>query len=101
MLSLTKVKRAMTNGPLELEDLPGVGPTTAEKLREAGFVTVESIATASPAELAETAEIGESTAKKMIKSARELADIGGFRTGKDVFEQRKERPETQDPCAGA
>ena len=43
--------RAMTNGPLELEDLPGVGPTTAEKLREAGFVTVESIATASPAEL--------------------------------------------------
>jgi DNA repair protein RadA len=50
---------------------------------------VESIATASPAELAETAEIGESTAKKMIKSARELADIGGFRTGKDVFEQRK------------
>lgn len=79
----------MTNGPLELEDLPGVGPTTAEKLREAGFLTVESIATASPAELAETAEIGESTAKKMIKSARELADIGGFRTGKDVFEQRK------------
>jgi DNA repair protein RadA len=80
----------MTQGPLELEDLPGVGPTTAEKLREAGFLTVESIATASPAELAETAEIGESIAKKMIKSARELADIGGFRTGKDVFEQRKE-----------
>jgi DNA repair protein RadA len=77
------------NGPLELEDLPGVGPTTAEKLREAGFLTVESIATAAPADLAETAEIGESTAKKMIKSARELADIGGFRTGKDVFEQRK------------
>jgi DNA repair protein RadA len=80
----------MTKGPLELEDLPGVGPTTAEKLREAGFVTVESIATASPADLAETAEIGESVAKKMIKSARELVDIGGFRTGKDVFEQRKE-----------
>jgi DNA repair protein RadA len=80
----------MTQGPLELEDLPGVGPTTAEKLREAGFLTVESIATASPAELAETAEIGESIAKKMIKSARELAEIGGFRTGKDVFEQRKE-----------
>jgi DNA repair protein RadA len=75
---------------MELEDLPGVGPTTAEKLREAGFVTVESIATASPVELAETAEIGESTAKKMIKAAREMVEIGGFRTGKDVFEQRKE-----------
>jgi DNA repair and recombination protein RadA len=80
----------MTTGPIELEDLPGVGPTTAEKLREAGFLTVESVATASPSDLAETAEIGESTAKKMIKAARELADLGGFRTGKDVFEQRKE-----------
>jgi DNA repair protein RadA len=79
-----------TTGPLELDDLPGVGPTTAEKLREAGFVTVESIATASPADLAETAEIAESTAKKMIKAAREMVEIGGFRTGKDVFEQRKE-----------
>ena len=79
-----------TTGPLELDDLPGVGPTTAEKLREAGFVTVESIATASPLDLAETAEIGESVAKKMIKAARELVNIGGFKTGKEVFEQRKE-----------
>jgi len=79
-----------TTGPLELDDLPGVGPTTAEKLREAGFVTVESIATASPLDLAETAEIGESVAKKMIKAAREMVNIGGFKTGKDVFEQRKE-----------
>ena len=75
---------------LEIEDLPGVGPTTADKLREAGYLTVESIATASPADLAESAEIGESTAKKMIKAAREIADIGGFRTGQDVFEQRKQ-----------
>ena len=80
----------MTTGPLELDDLPGVGPTTAEKLREAGFLTVESIATASPVDLAETAEIGESTAKKMIKAAREMVEIGGFKTGEDVFEQRKE-----------
>jgi DNA repair protein RadA len=79
-----------TAGPIEIEDLPGVGPTTADKLREAGFLTVESIATASPTELAESAEIGESTAKKMIKAAREIADIGGFRTGQDVFEQRKQ-----------
>jgi len=80
----------MSTGPMEIEDLPGVGPTTAEKLREAGFLSVESIATASPADLAETAELGESTAKKMIKAARELVELGGFRTGRDVFEQRKE-----------
>ncbi len=75
---------------LDIEDLPGVGPTTADKLREAGYLTVESIATASPTDLAEAAEIGESTAKKIIKAAREIADIGGFRTGQEVFEQRKQ-----------
>jgi DNA repair protein RadA len=80
----------MPSGSLDLEDLPGVGPTTAEKLREAGYATVESIATASPADLAEAAEIGESSAKKIIKAAREIADIGGFKTGIAVLEDRKE-----------
>ena len=79
----------MTANQPEIEDLPGVGPTTAEKLREAGYTTVESIATISPVELAEVAEIGESTAKKVIKAAREVADVGGFKTGQDIFEQRK------------
>ncbi len=52
--------------------------------------SVESIATASPLDLAETAEIGEAVAKKMIKVVHDLVNIGGFKTGKDVFEQRKE-----------
>ncbi|MCK4269944.1 MAG: DNA repair and recombination protein RadA [Methanogenium sp.] len=74
----------------EIEDLPGVGPTTADKLREAGYCTIEGIATASRSDLVEAAEIGESTAKKMIKAAREMADIGGFKTGTAVLEERKE-----------
>ncbi|MDD1704846.1 MAG: DNA repair and recombination protein RadA [Methanoregula sp.] len=80
----------MAEGPLEIEDLPGVGPSTADKLREAGYLSVESIATASPAELSEVSEISESVAKKIIKAAREVADVGGFKTGKDIFEQRKD-----------
>jgi DNA repair protein RadA len=79
----------MTANQPEIEDLPGVGPTTADKLREAGYTTVESIATISPVELAEVAEIGESTAKKLIRAAREVANVGGFKTGWDIFEQRK------------
>ena len=79
----------MTANQPEIEDLPGVGPTTADKLREAGYTTVESIATISPVELAEVAEIGESTAKKLIRAAREVANVGGFKTGTDIFEQRK------------
>ena len=80
----------MAEGPLEIEDLPGVGPSTADKLREAGYLSVESIATASPAELSEVSEISESVAKKIIKAAREAANVGGFKTGQDIFEQRKE-----------
>ena len=43
--------------PKLLEDLPGVGPATAEKLREAGFNSVEAIAVASPGELVAAAEV--------------------------------------------
>ncbi len=75
---------------IDLEDLPGVGSTTAERLREAGYATIEGIATASPADLAEAAELGEATAKKIIQAAREIADIGGFKTGTDVMNRRKE-----------
>lgn len=74
----------------EIEDIPGVGPTTADKLRDGGYTTIEGIATASYADLAEAAEIGESTAKKMIKEARKMADIGGFKTGTVVLEERKD-----------
>ena len=74
---------------IALEELPGVGPATAEKLKEAGFNTIEAVAVASPSELATTAEIGESTAAKIINAARQAADIGGFETGDLVLERRK------------
>ena len=82
-----------------LEDLPGVGPATAEKLREAGFNTIESIAVASPAELGATAEIGEATASKIINAARQAADIGGFETGDMVFERRQHIGKIKTSCA--
>jgi DNA repair protein RadA len=72
-----------------LEDLPGVGPATAEKLREAGFNSIEAVAVASPGELVSAADVGESTAAKIIAGAREAADIGGFETGDQILERRK------------
>ncbi|PXF52297.1 MAG: DNA repair and recombination protein RadA [Candidatus Methanophagaceae archaeon] len=74
---------------VELEDLPGVGPAIAEKLREAGLNSLEAIAVASPAELVATVEIGEATAAKIINAAREAADIGGFETGDKILERRE------------
>jgi len=76
--------------PDELAQLPGVGPATAEKLRENGFTDLMSIAVTSPSNLSEMCSIGEGTAAKIISSARKLADVGSFLTGVEVMERRKE-----------
>ena len=71
-----------------IDDLPSVGPATAEKLREAGYLDVMSIAVASPKELSDAAEIGEPTAAKIISKARKEADVGEFETGITLMEKR-------------
>ncbi len=71
-----------------IDKLSGVGPATAEKLREAGYLDVMSIAVSSPSELAEAAEIGEAVASKIIIDARKQADIGGFETGAMLLDKR-------------
>lgn len=73
-----------------IEDLPGVGAAIAEKLREAGYTDLLALAVASPAELAEAAEVGEATASKIILGARKKAKIGGFETASAIFDRRKE-----------
>ncbi|WP_297535210.1 DNA repair and recombination protein RadA, partial [Thermococcus sp.] len=72
-----------------LEDLPGVGPATAEKLREAGYDTIEAIAVASPLELKEIAGISEGAALKIIQAAREAANIGTFMRADEYMEKRR------------
>ena len=71
-----------------IDDLPGVGPATAEKLKEAGYTDIMSIAVSSPKELTDAAEIGESTGAKMILQARKLANIGEFETGAVLMDRR-------------
>jgi DNA repair protein RadA len=72
-----------------LEDLPGVGATTADKLREAGYTDLMEIAVASPGDVAEAAEIGTAIAQKIIAEARRQADVGSFEPGTVLLERRK------------
>ncbi len=74
---------------LQLEDLPGVGGTIADKLREAGYTDLMELAVASPGDVAEAAEIGTATAQKIIAEARRKADVGGFESGVTLLERRK------------
>ena len=75
---------------LTIDDLPGVGPATAEKLREAGFDELMAIAVMTPADLADQAELGEAVSARIINGARRMASIGGFLSGMDILARRRE-----------
>jgi len=72
----------------DLTDLPGVGPKTAQKLREAGIYTLTDLAMASIHELVEKVGIGEETARKLIEAAEEAIGFG-FESAFDYYEKRK------------
>ncbi len=72
----------------ELEDLPGIGEITAEKLRNSGYESVDSIAAAEPHDLAEAAEMNLEAAKRAIEAAKSAVKTE-FETADVVFERRK------------
>src|SRR5437764_13153287 len=72
-----------------IEELSGVGPATAEKLKEAGFTDLMGLAVASPTMVADAAEIGTNVAQKIIIAARAPVAIGGFETAAVILQRRK------------
>ena len=81
-------EKKQLNKEISIEELPGVGAATAEKLREAGFDSMLSIAVASPGELTEIAGLTEATARKIINTARHKMDMG-FVSGNELLEKRR------------
>ncbi|OYT59963.1 MAG: DNA repair and recombination protein RadA [Desulfurococcales archaeon ex4484_217_1] len=59
----------------DISELPGVGRSTAAKLTEAGYSTLEAIAVASPQELSTAVGIPLATAQRIIRAAREALDL--------------------------
>ncbi len=86
-----KIEITIDNVPKKsnlLEDLPGVGAATAQKLQESGFNDVMSIAVSTPGELVDAIGVSESVARKMINSARNNMDMG-FESGDDLLKKRE------------
>src|SRR3989442_15163647 len=81
-----------------IEELPGVGPATAEKLKEAGFTDLMGLAVASPTMVADAAGIGTNVAHKIIIAARQAGDIGGLEDGGGHLQRRKPLAQ-RTPCS--
>ncbi|MCL2691274.1 MAG: DNA repair and recombination protein RadA [Candidatus Bathyarchaeota archaeon] len=70
-----------------IEDLPGVGPATAQKLRELGYHTVESLAMATIREL-EPVGVSEKKAAQVIQAARTSIGVSFIRADQ-LLKQRQ------------
>jgi len=70
-----------------IEDLPGVGAATAEKLISGGFDNLMAIAVATPAEVVNASGVTETAARKIIHAARASMDMG-FQSGDELLQKR-------------
>src|SRR5512136_1959435 len=70
-----------------LEDIPGVGPATAQKLREMGYHTIESLGMATSREL-DPAGISEKKALAIIETARSSIGVSFIRAD-ELLRMRK------------
>src|ERR671920_720766 len=57
---------------LDIQDIEGIGPTTAKKLKDAGIISVMDLAVASAEELSESINATKETAASFIISAQKL-----------------------------
>jgi DNA repair protein RadA len=81
-------EEAVPGKDMSITDLPGIGPASAEKLLSAGYDSLEAIAVASPSELVAVAGLGEGTAIKAIKAARDSLEMG-YETAEKILDRRK------------
>ncbi len=72
---------------MTIQDIPGVGAATAEKLFLGGFDNLMSLAVATPGEVINASGVTEATARKIIKAARDNMNMG-FQSGIDILEKQ-------------
>jgi len=82
----------------ELLQVQGLGPGTLAKLEESGITTLMGLAVASPSELAALTGISESSARKIIKNARELVSID-FEKATSISERQTSISKLSTDCA--
>jgi DNA repair protein RadA len=72
----------------DIQELEGVGPVTAGKLKEAGFDSIEAISVAPIRELVDKAGLESSAAIKIVRAARQLIHVD-LLTAKQLYDRRQ------------
>lgn len=85
-----QIERQATTVPLD--DVPGAGPTTRDRLEAAGILSANDLVSVSLTALLDVPGIGEATAEKLRETARELVDA---RLAKYREEQARLRAEAE------
>ena len=73
---------------VDIQDLDGVGPVTAAKLRDAGFDSILALPVAPIREMIDKADLDASTANKIAKEARQQINTD-FITAKQLYDRRR------------
>ena len=83
------IKKEKEKPEKSVSDLPGIGPTTVQKLEDAGIYDLMGVAVMGPKDLSEMSGLSEVVARKAIQAARKMMELG-FQTGEEYSEKRKE-----------
>jgi len=81
-------KEKVSKSSYTLKDLPGVGDATIKKLKDAGIVSIRTLAMYPLQKLMDEAGIGEKTAEKIIKVAQDIEKMG-FKSADLIWEKRR------------
>src|SRR2546427_12492354 len=87
MTALSSLRESLAEEIVNIQDLTGVGPVTAGKLRDAGYDSIASLAIAPIRELMEKAGLENSVAQKISRAARATIQTD-FVTAKQLYERR-------------
>ncbi|MHA2283451.1 MAG: DNA repair and recombination protein RadA [Promethearchaeota archaeon] len=74
--------------PYSLKDLPGVGDATLKKLKDAGILSIRTLAMYPLKKLTDEVGLGDKTAEKLVKTAQDVEKMG-FKSADIIWEKRK------------
>jgi len=81
-------KEIISQKSYSLKDLPGTGDATLKKLKDAGIISIRALAMMPKSKLMEDSGIGDKTADKLIKAARDVEKMG-FTPADIIWEKRR------------